>query len=247
MAKMVALSNGRSWRTQKAALEHFKSMLARYEDGDLVDDFEDHDDLLALLARYDMCDLSRQSKVGSGITRFERRQNLGEGFSSSGFWAVRFDGTKTDFSYISAIKGEPKSVAQQYYDACRNSVNHDLSVKKQDQFDRFGDEDGCLRCDVSGAEVTYGNAQLRHAKPSFGVLVEEFRRERGWQWADMHRYLTVPEDAQISTTFRDKGNTEAFRAFHHERAVLHIVSREALRGRRRGTETQVKRAIRFEK
>ena len=108
MAKTVTLSNGRSWRTQKLALEQFKSMLARYEDGDVVDDFEDHDDLLAILVRYDMFALNDIVKVRSGIERFERRLNRGEGFSSSGFGAVRSDG----FSYISAVKGESKSVAQ---------------------------------------------------------------------------------------------------------------------------------------
>ena len=245
MAKKVTLSNGRSWRTQKLALEHFKSMLARYEDGDVVDDFEDHDDLLALLVRYDMFALNDIAKVGSGIERFERRLNRGEGFSSSGFWAVRSDGTDTDFSYISAVKGEPKSVVQQYYDACRNSVSRELLAKKQDQFDRFADERGRLECDISGALVVYANAQIRHTKPLFSSLVDEFRKERGWQWDEMHRYLTEAQDAQISTTFLDKRDTEAFRVFHHERAVLHIVSKESLHGQKKGTNLQVKRPIMF--
>ena len=155
MTKSIALSNGKSWRTQTAALEHFKSMLARYEDGDVVDGLEDHDDLIALLERYDMCDLSLQSKIGAGIKHFERRLNRGDGFSSSGFWLVRSDGTETDFSYISAVKGEPKSVAEQYYGACRSAVSRDLLAMKQDQFDRFGDEDGCLTCDISGVRMTF--------------------------------------------------------------------------------------------
>ena len=36
------------------------------KDGDMVDDFEDHDDLLALLVRYDMFDLNDIPKVRSG-------------------------------------------------------------------------------------------------------------------------------------------------------------------------------------
>ena len=113
MAKSVTLRNGRSWTTQTAARRHFKLMLARYEDGDVITGSEDHDDLLALLVRYDMLELSEQSKLGTGIERFERHLNRGEGYSSSGFWAVRTDGTETDFSYITAVKGAPKSVAQQ--------------------------------------------------------------------------------------------------------------------------------------
>ena len=245
MAKIVTLTNGRSWSTQKAAIEHFKLMLARYEDDEVVNDFKDHDDLLALLVRYDMFEPSEQSKIGSGIERFERRLNRGEGFSTSGFWAVRPDGAETDFSYITAVKGKPKPVAQQYYDACRNSVSGALSARKQYEFDRFGDQEGCLLCDISGARVAYEDAQLRHADPVFILLVQEFRMKCGWQWDKMDLYLTVPQDSQISTMFRDRKNTEAFRAFHKKRAVLHIVSKEALNGRRMGSELHVKRPIRL--
>ena len=71
MAKKIELENGRVWKTQSAALEHFKGMLARYEDNDTVDDLEDHEDLLALLERYDQLDLDEVSKVGCGIDYFE--------------------------------------------------------------------------------------------------------------------------------------------------------------------------------
>jgi hypothetical protein len=54
MAKPVNLSNGRSWKTRKDAIEHFKNMLARYSDGDRIDAPSDHDDLRALLELYDM-------------------------------------------------------------------------------------------------------------------------------------------------------------------------------------------------
>ena len=243
MAKSVRLPNGKTWSTQTSALQHFKSMLARYGDGDVITDAEDHDDLLALLTRYDMLKLTEQSKLGAGIGRFERRVNRGEGYSTSGFWAVRADGTETDFSYISAVKGVPKPVAQQYYDACRNAVSAALLARKQEQFDRFADENGCLPCDISDQRVSYEEARLRHAHPTFGVLVEGFRKMRGWKWDEIHRLLTVPKDAQISTTFVDKQDAQAFRAYHHERAILHIVSTKRLEGRKRGADFQVKRAV----
>src|SRR5947208_12698570 len=53
MAKAVTLSNGRTWKTQGVALEHFKQMLARYADEGTVEDRDDHEDLVALLVRYD--------------------------------------------------------------------------------------------------------------------------------------------------------------------------------------------------
>ena len=245
MARSVTLQNGKAWGTQTAALQHFKAILARYKDGDVISGSEDQDDLLALLLRYDMQNVSEQSKLGGGIERFERRLNRGEGYSSSGFWAVRADGTETDFSYISAVRGSPKPVAQQYYDACRNSVNAALSSTKQEYFDRCADENGCLLCDISGRKIKYEQARLRHAHPAFAVLIEGFRQMRKWKWDQIHHMLSVPGDAQISTTFVDKRDGEAFRAYHHERAILHIVSKKALEGQSRNVDLEVKRPIRL--
>ena len=245
MAKVITLPNGKSWQTQTAALNHFQTMLARYQDGDAINNLSDHDDLLALVNRYDMIEPNQQSKLGVGVERFERRRNQGEGFSTPGFWIVREDGTETDFSYVFAVKGQPNSVAKNFYDACRNAVNPALQSKKQEQFDRFGDKKGRLRCDITGTLVTYGEARLRHAKPLFREMVEGFRNERKWQLNQVEKYLTVAEDAQIETKFKDKKNARAFREYHHERAVLHIVSKQAVKDGKVGATVQVKRGIKF--
>lgn len=153
MAKPIELPNGKRWATQKEALSHFKEMLARYVDGQVIDSMEDHDDLLALLERYDQLGLGGPSKIGVGIDYFERRLNRGEGYSSPGFWAIREDGTETDFSYPSTIRGVPKTILTQFYDACRSAVGVDLAAEKQRQFDHFSDADGKIACDVSGVLV----------------------------------------------------------------------------------------------
>lgn len=53
MAIAITLSNGRTWRTKAASLSHFKAMLACHTDGAVVEDRNDHEDLVALLERYD--------------------------------------------------------------------------------------------------------------------------------------------------------------------------------------------------
>lgn len=109
MVKSVQLSNGRTWRTQADALAHFKQMLARYSNGDRVEDTTDHDDLAALLERYDGAITDGgPSKIGVGIDHFRRQCNAGIGWSTDGFWVHRTDGTSIDFSYISAVKSQPK-------------------------------------------------------------------------------------------------------------------------------------------
>ncbi len=75
-------------------------MLARYADGNVVEDRNDHDDLVALLIRYDEAITDGSSKIGTGIDHFTRTRNNFNGYSTPSFWVHRTDGTATDFSYI---------------------------------------------------------------------------------------------------------------------------------------------------
>lgn len=52
MAKPVVIG-ARSFRTQSSALEHFKALLLRYQDGQCITDQGDYADLAALFERYD--------------------------------------------------------------------------------------------------------------------------------------------------------------------------------------------------
>src|SRR5512136_1974722 len=109
MAKPLVIG-ARSFRTQSSALAHFKALLHRYQDGQRIVDPGDHAELLALIERYDLAldEVGEPAKGAGQIAHFERRLNTGTGWSSSGFWVVRLDGTATDFSYIDAVKGKPK-------------------------------------------------------------------------------------------------------------------------------------------
>lgn len=224
MAKPITLPNGRVWKTQTASLAHFKEMLRRYPDEHAVDRRDDHDDLVALLERYDAVIIDTPSKIGVGIDYFFRRQNVGEGFSTPGFWVRRADGTETDFSYIQAVKGEPKSNAQQFYDACRGAVAADLIAAKKRHFATHGDSGGRVPCDISGALIGFGEAHLDHAYPTFGQLVVSFRAARGWQHGVPPGTLTLPSDAQVTTSFVDASVADAFRQFHRGAATLRVIA-----------------------
>jgi len=76
MAIAITLSNGRTWRTKAAALSHFKAMLARHTDGAVVEDSNDHEDLVALPERYDEAITDGPSKTGMGIDHFTRTRNM---------------------------------------------------------------------------------------------------------------------------------------------------------------------------
>lgn len=244
MAKPVELSNGRSWKTKSAAKQHFKAMLARYADGDIIADYDDHSDLSALLERFDVLIADSAPKIGPGIERFERRLNKGDGWSSPGFWVVRIDKTATDFSYVKAVEGTAKSQSQEFYDACHNAVSRDLLHMKQRQFDYFANADGEIECDITGQLVVYADANLNHANPPFGAIVNGFRKLKGWELAFPPGTLTTSKDAQLSTRFSDDALAREFRDYHHNLAVLRIVAKSSPSGSTTMSLT-VKRPLRF--
>lgn len=226
MAKPVELTNGQVFKSKKAAEQHFREMLARYNDGDHVSDYQDHSDLSALLERFDLLVSDGASKIGAGIKRFERRLNKGDGWSSPGFWVIRVDDTPTDFSYVQAVTGRPKSDAEEFSVACHNAVSRDLLGMKQRQFDHFAGPDGLIACDITGNLVGYPEAQLSHAHPPFAMIVKEFRKLKGWVEVLPPGTLTASADAQISTHFADKTIAQEFLDFHHDRAVLRIIGKD---------------------
>tara|TARA_R110000868_G_scaffold13347_4_gene62470 strand:+ start:1226 stop:1441 length:216 start_codon:yes stop_codon:yes gene_type:complete len=63
----VELSSGRHWKTQTAAKAHYRAIRERYADHVPIDDASDHDDLAALLERYDTAHTDEDAKIGSGI------------------------------------------------------------------------------------------------------------------------------------------------------------------------------------
>jgi hypothetical protein len=227
MAKSVTLNNGKCWSSQAGALAHFKAMLGRYADDEEVANREDHEDLVALLARYDEAHAGGPSKTGPGIECFFRRRNVGVGYSTPSFWVRRTDGTETDFSYIWAVKGVPKSQGSEFNDACRAAVQADLLAAKRAAFDEHGDAAGCIPCEVTGVPVTFEAAHLDHAWPAFGQIVASFRAARGWTSEVPDGVLTKPADNQTTTTFADANVKSAFRDMHHAVAVLRIVDGKA--------------------
>ena len=228
MAKSVTVGS-RVFKTQSSALEHFKKILYSYQDNDRVNDGSHHTDLVDLIDRYDpILEAVGEPLKGNGqIAHFERRLNTGTGWSSSGFWVVRNDGSETDFSYIDAVKGKPKGISQDFYNACREAVALDLIQAKKKAFKDYGDSQGRVVCELTGKLVTIDEAHLDHAWPFFSHMVSGFRAARGWSSDVPTGIISEPADGQMKSVFIDQIVADAFRSFHHAQAVMRILSKEA--------------------
>lgn len=217
------------WKTQAAALQHFKQMLARYADEQVIDDAQDHDDLIALLERYDEVITDGPAKVGVGVECVFRRRNIGEGWSTPSFWVRRIDGSETDFSYIQAIKGVPRGDSADFYSACRAAVELDLLAAKKRFFAEHPDKDehGFVPCEITGEMIKFDTAHLDHAYPTFNQIVVMFKAARGWSHGIPAGVITPAQDGQARATFVDPHLAQSFRDLHHAVAVLRVIHRQA--------------------
>jgi hypothetical protein len=227
MAIAVTLSNGRSWSSHKAALAHFQQMLERYSDDQVIDDEHDHDDLAALIERYDLAIDFGPSKAGTGIDHFERRRYGGKALSTVGFWVVHTRGDAADFSFSVAVKARPKSDAQHFTSACRTAVQPFLLAAKKRACELHEDDLRRVPCELTAKPLAFEETHLEHVGMSFAQIVVGFRALRGWSHGIPDGTITAPCDAQVLLAFKDAGMAEAFAKYHNAVAKLRLVPKTA--------------------
>jgi hypothetical protein len=217
MARQTIVLNGIEFRSQKDAIEHFKNMLGSYRNGQTIEG-DDYDILLALLERHPEAD----KKIGCGVKRLYKDKT---DMPTSCFWIERTDGSKTDFSYRTAISAKGKSLYQEFLEACRAAVQDDLRLTKEKFFEKFSDQDGKVECDITGDKIAIYESHLDHKKPlTFQVLVNTFIGANDIEIKP--EMLSVAQDAQFQTTIIDLELKDKFRRYHHKMAQLRVIKAE---------------------
>lgn len=229
--KSVSLRNGRFWSARGEAISYFRDLRDRQSLNTPVDDPSDHDDLLALLERYDLSIVDGPTKIGVGVDHFETRVNITNGGRNVGFWVVRRDGSETDFSFIRAINEAPKRQIEQLSDACRGAVLAELQTAKIKHFATHGDENGQVRCAASGILVDQNDAALDYVEAGFAELIRTFAQAQGWDDGIPTGIISEPSDAQMTTVFISASHADAFRSFHRATAKIRLVSKVEKRRR----------------
>lgn len=230
--RRITLSNGRWFNSQEAAKKHFRNILHAYPHGAVVNNPSHHSDLVALSERYDSIVTDQpHPKIGSGIKHFEIRFNIGPGYKTPSFWIVRTDGTSTDFSFYTAISGQPMPRSREFTDACRRAVTSQIEEFKRKE----ADENGQVYCAISGQLINTAEAHVDHYDPPFREIVWQFREMKGWKDDIPAGVLSLPQDAQTTTTFIEPSDILSFQVFHAGVAKLRILSAAEHRKLRRVT------------
>jgi Zn-dependent protease with chaperone function len=198
----------RTFETKAKLKAECKAMLARYHNGDTINE-EDSEFLRGLLERHP----EAVQKIGCGVKRFFRG---GTGHSTDCFWLEREDGSRTDFSYPACVNARGPSPYQEFAEACREAVQPYLKAAKKDFFETHGNAEGKVQCEISNEMVALNESHLDHKKPmTFQVIVQTFIAAHNIEIR--REMLSTKADWQFVTTFVDK-DLEQKLCEHHKRA-----------------------------
>jgi hypothetical protein len=151
------------FRTQTEAENHFRNMLNRYSNGDIIVD-DDENLLFELLQRH-----PDPTKIGCGAAHFYRDKSPNH--STACFYIRRTDGSSTDFAVGTCLKAKHTSLEQDFYNACSEAVCGYLLDEKARQFAAGG---GKLPCQKTGEMIEINDCVYRHTEPKFRTLVDGF-------------------------------------------------------------------------
>tara|TARA_B100001093_G_scaffold433587_1_gene430626 strand:- start:385 stop:1158 length:774 start_codon:yes stop_codon:yes gene_type:complete len=226
LAKKVKLEIGEElfeFKTQKAAKDFFTKILYKYPKKAVIDDERDHLALMALIQNHP----ESQTKIGNGIASFYIDDAM---MGTRCFHINRVDGSFTDFSLGSAITGRGDTLFDEIKEACREAVRPAIRRAKEKYFKEYANEDGKIRCELSGELISRDEANCDHKDLlAFHNLVTTwvagYELSKGIKITrDM---LSPPKDNQYITTFINQDAKENWVKYHHrlvnEKGSMRIV------------------------
>lgn len=192
--------------SKKKVEEHAKSIVATYPLGASIDsDSDDHQFLLALLDRHP----EHAQKVGCGVEYFSRSQHPVYKAKSQGFMLHRYDGTSSDFSYMTCIKGKGPTLIAKFREACRHAVDARVVEHKWKLYDAG---DGFANCPETDEPIAKEDCVVRQTEPTWSNLVDMFIAQRGVPVSE-HDIMEL-KDNQYSEKFSSPKLAEEFSNFH---------------------------------
>lgn len=225
-SKAVILER-RSFQSQKEAQEYFRMEISSREVGtEITRQDEFFTDVRSLIERHP----ERDQKVGVGIEAFivqldDNRNKM--------LWLRRTDGSSTDFSYITCIRGTGMSLRHEFAEAARQAVKPHITEFRDDYVRRFVNSDGQIPCEETGVMMDIENSHVDHFPVTFQTLVDQFLAQT--EIIPTRDILTAPADRQTHTCFVCSKTASMFLDFHRSHATLKVVHETVNLKRKRKT------------
>lgn len=225
------------WPTKAAAEVAFRKILREsgYQLYERITDPTHHQMLLEVLEVHP----HRTEKIGPGVAHFfigktsDGRGSFLVANNAIGVWIERVDGTKIEFSYLTAIRSYTQQSDAK--ESLRIAVDH-LRVKYRDS--RCAGNQSVLS-DLSGLPIPdLDQAQVIYTEPTWGQLTCAFAEsEGGW---DMLKVHSGNGAVQIGGRLVDPAIEARWLAFHNRYAKLGLATaNEAARRPKKGNKPWV--------
>lgn len=222
MAKQVTLSDTLKFPTQTLAEKHFRQILYAYTPGERVSEREHEEHLRLLIENHPEV----VQKVGAGIDYFFVNNAKA---STRCFYLSRIDGSTTDFSFLTAIKGQEPPLLSQFKEACREAVQPHLLEAKDNYFKENQNARGEVECEVTRQLITKDDAQVDHNGVSFNVMVLAWIEANELEITD--DLLTPSMDNQFVSRFANEKLEEQWVKYHNnfckKHKTLRVIQKKA--------------------
>ncbi|WP_353930910.1 DCL family protein [Okeanomitos corallinicola TIOX110] len=211
MAKPVTIGNI-TFSSHESAKKYIQAIVSHYDQGSRLEnnDFIFVSDLLLLHPESDQ-------KIASGIKAIFVDLDA-QYHKNKCFYIERMDGSITDFSWISCIKG--RNIRKEIFDAFRNAVTDQIkefriSILKND-----------VICPYSNEKLNHKNSHVDHVQPlTFYTLVLKFLESESISLVDVK--ISEPEDNQFTAVLIDLEFKKKWQNYHKENAQLRLISQSA--------------------
>jgi len=236
MRKPLVIGN-KTYKTKKAALFHYKTILNSYNFGQSLseNDFNDLVDLLDFESDNFQEEIEKNAIEPDEI-EFSNNSNDEDSFEwelidikvskvqfNTKCFEFFFNNGESDYiSYINIINNSNASADFNFKRSCRNVIQEDIRKVKQVFFDTHSVK-GQVKCQESGQLSKWEELAVDHRQPNtLSIIIDRFRELNNINVDDLE--FEKSEDNKM--VFKDKSLIDSFRAYHKEKANLRIVRKD---------------------
>ena len=220
----------RVFQTKAAAQKYFREAISQRQVGEKITEQDPlYRDIAALLQRHP----ERDQKVGVGLQSFAVHLDAA---GNRMLCLERLDGSTTDFSYVSCVRGAGPTLDKELAEAARAAVRDDIAAIKVDFFRQHQNEDGLAPCQETGRLMSIADAHVDHWPLTFEALLRQFcARHNVVAGRDILEY---PRDNQTFTAFVCEQTKSLWLEFHRANATLLVVHSRVNLTRKRKVDTE---------
>lgn len=201
-----------TFKSMKEAESFIRKLRDRYEDDEPIS-------LLDSIFLQGLLELhpEAEQKFGSGLQSFSVRRC---DYGTRGFVIHRTDGTSTDFSFITCLRGADER--RDRLNALRHAVDEQVYAFKRAAFEGKS----VVPCAIRGTLTSFLDAHVDHVPPTtFRSLVDRWLLSSGFKLETLE--ISQPRDNQVSTELVNEQQLQSWREYHRQNARLRVVCSEA--------------------